>query len=135
MTWDILPIELRVLILSKRHIMRKKAKETILRYWKKFQAPKQVACDLVLEERSGLPMSVFHIETVRIMKYCKKVLSGREDQIFWHAILEELDNELWEYKEHDNYYFPNESLCYDIIKYNYFELARIFGYEKKMCID
>ena len=38
---------------------------------KKFQAPKQVACDLVVEERFGLPMSVLHIETVRIMKYCK----------------------------------------------------------------
>ena len=135
MTWDILPIELRVLILSKRHIMRKEAKEMILRSWKKFQAPKQVACDLVVEERFGLPMSVLHIETVRIMKYCKKVLSGRENQIFWNAILEELDNELWENKENKNYYSNNESLFYDIIKYNYFELARIFGYEKKRCID
>ena len=95
MNWDKLPLELRVIILSMRHEMREDAQGTIVRCWKKFDAPKQVAHYLVESERFGLPMSVMFPETADIMEYCVKVLSGREKPVYWRAVLEEVEYEMW----------------------------------------
>ena len=108
MTWNILPIELRVIILSLRHTMREEAQRTIVRTWKKFQAPKKVAHYLVERERwsmggvwneegvfGGDSMNVTFPETADIMEYCVKVLSGREKPNYWKEILEEVEFELW----------------------------------------
>jgi hypothetical protein len=131
MNWTNLPIDLRIMILSFRYQFREDAQRTIVRNWKKFQAPKKVAYDLVIEEREGLPMSVVYLDTARIMKYCVKVLSGKENHTFWRAILEELDYELWENEYADGPGAKN----YLTIQNCYFDLSRIFGYEKRMCMD
>lgn len=107
MTWIKLPIELRVLILSMRHTLREKAQITIVRYWKKFYAPKKVAHYLVESERwsmggvwkdgvfGGDSMNVMFPETADIMEYCVKVLSGREKPNYWNVVLGEVEHEIW----------------------------------------
>lgn len=95
MSWNILPIELRVCILSMRHDMREDSQKMIVRHWEKFQAPKKVAQYLVNKERMGLPMGVMFPEVASIMEYCANVLSGREKPNYWRAILEEVEHEMW----------------------------------------
>ena len=107
MIWDNLPLELRVLILSKRHEMRVNAQATIAKCWKKFEAPKKVAHYLVERERwstggvwnhgvfGGDSMNVMFPETADIMEYCVKVLSGREKPNYWKEILQEVEYEIW----------------------------------------
>ena len=107
MTWNILPIELRVLILSMRYTLREEAQKTIVRTWKKFYAPKKIAHYLVERERwsmggvwndgvfGGDSMNVMFPETADIMEYCAKILSGRENPNYWNAVLKEVEHEMW----------------------------------------
>ena len=95
MTWTNLPIELRVIILSLRHAMREEAQGTIVRYWKKFYAPKKVAHYLVEREREGFGIDVMFPEVANIMEYCAKTLSGQENPNYWNAVLEEVEHEMW----------------------------------------
>ena len=125
MNWDKLPLELRVMILSVRHEMREDARGTIVRCWEKFQAPKKVAQHLVETERMYIsPMDVMYHEVASIMEYNVKVLSGKEDPVFWKEVLEEVDYELWvnEYTGGPGaeYYERNEEA--------FVVLARKFGY-------
>ena len=50
---------------------------------------------MVEKERFGLPMSIMFPEAASIIKYCAKVLSGKEKQIYWFSVLSELEYELW----------------------------------------
>jgi hypothetical protein len=95
MTWDELPLELHEKILTIHHKLREEAQTKIIRCWEKFQAPKKVAYYLVEKERFGLPMSIMFPEAASIIKYCAKVLSGKEKQIYWFSVLSELEYELW----------------------------------------
>ena len=92
MSWDLLPIDLRVLILSFRHEMRVNTCATIQKWWKKFQAPKNVA-KMLCSTFGGF--GVMHPDTADIMEYCVKVLSGKENPKFWNMALDEVDYKLW----------------------------------------
>ena len=127
MTWTNLPIELRVIILSLRHAMREEAQKTIVRTWKKFQAPKIVAQHLVEKEREGFGIDVMFPEVANIMEYCAKTLSGQENPKYWNAVLEEVEHEMWM-----NQYSGGPGAKYmDRVDNAFEELIKKFKYKSK----
>ena len=142
MTWEELSLDLRVLILSMRHKMRQEAQGTIVRYWKKFYAPKKVAHYLVERERwsmggvwneegvfGGDRMNVMYPETAEIMEYCVKVLSGREKPNYWKEILEEVEFELW--SNHYLYFGDLEEEYMSRVDDAFIKLGMKFNYDSK----
>ena len=92
MSWDLLPIDLRVMILSLRHEIREDAGLKIKKCWRKFQIPKKIAKMLV----GSVPLlGMMNPDTADIMEYCVKILSGKEHPVFWDNILSNIEYELW----------------------------------------
>jgi hypothetical protein len=90
MSWDALPLELRLLILEFRNKLREKEAIKIQKRYLKFRAPEKAAIDLVLDK---LPVDddavalCFDDYTRKIVEYCVKVLSGKYYVEFWNIIL------------------------------------------------
>ena len=89
MSWELLPIELREMILSFRHDMRNDACLTIQRAWSKYMAPSIAALNIILEievDLNGTILTAWR-PNVKILEYCSRVLSGHIDKQFWNVIL------------------------------------------------
>jgi hypothetical protein len=98
MSWSCLPIDIRCLILSERHTIRKDALKTIKKAWDKFRAPKIVAYEIIspyMNAEHEYTIPVMDLQIAQIMEFCVKVLSGKEAPSFWNAVLEVLTQELW----------------------------------------
>ena len=98
MNWYSLPIEIRCLILSMRHAMRKNALKTILKAMNKFQTPKNAAYEMIspfMDPERDDTISVMIPQMAQITEFCVKVLSGKENPQFWKAVLEKLTEKLW----------------------------------------
>ena len=96
MNWELLPIELRVLILSFRHEIRNDACKTIQKKWNKYFGRKCAAIDITGElhvDENGTIITTWR-STAKIMKYCSRVLTGRTHEEFWNIILENLNEGL-----------------------------------------
>ena len=88
-----------------RDEIRDSACVAIQKCWGKFQAPKNIAKMLtrnwVWTDEFGIGAAfghepyVFDPETMQILEYCVKVLSGKEDPAFWQDVLRVVDFQLW----------------------------------------
>ena len=90
MSWDKLPIELHIMILSFRNEIRNNASLTIQRSWGKYMAPSIAALDIILEmevDQNGTILATWK-PNVKILEYCTRVLSGHINKSFWNVILE-----------------------------------------------
>lgn len=134
MSWDKLPIELHIMILSFRNEIRNNASLTIQRSWGKYMAPSIAALDIILEmevDQNGTILATWK-PNVKILEYCTRVLSGHINKSFWNVILEGIyegliADEVWvteaNYNDTPNlkYYYYTEHLYYELLnKFNKF---------------
>lgn len=133
MFWENLPIEIRIYILSLRNDMRDNFSRIIQKKWQKFQAPKKTA--IILWEREKLEDAIWMNiinpylitdwqpnvmlpSTSSVMKYCVKVLSGKENPKFWSNILKMINKDLWlnQYSGGPGAeYYSETYYCFDIL--------------------
>ena len=90
MTWEDLPIEIRVLILIFRNKLREKEAKKIQHAFNRYIAPERAAKCLVLDK---LPVDddaavlCFDHRARKITEYCLRVLSGKHKIKFWNEIM------------------------------------------------
>ncbi len=128
MSWDALPTDLHVLILSFRNEIRNTASLTIQRVWGKYIAPSIAALDIILEievDQNGIILATWK-PNIKILEYCTRVLSGYNNKSFWNVILEGIyegliADEVWVTDAHCNntpnikYYYYTEKLYYELL--------------------
>lgn len=83
--------------------------------------PKKVAKILV---SSVLDLGTMNPDTANILEYCVKILSGKEDRVFWNNALMNIDYDLWEneYSDGPGASYKNRS------EEAYYILTQRFGY-------
>ena len=101
MSWDDLPIELCVKILSNRFIMREDAQKKIVRCWKNFDSLRKFAIALWMNTLVapycfvwGGPFQLTHPHTANVMEYLIKIISRKHYNDFWRELLEKFEDEL-----------------------------------------
>ena len=96
MSWELLPIELRVLILEFRNDARAKYANIIQTAWKNHQAKMDASIDILLSidvDANGILITLFE-HTANVLEFCCKRFTGRNYNQFWMAVLEMLNTGL-----------------------------------------
>ncbi len=90
MSWEILPIEIRIEILSLRHDIRYSSAKKIQKQWIKHMLPEVTALDLSLdlEIDNDEIILVSLPRTARIMKLCANIISGKHNRFYWEIVME-----------------------------------------------
>ena len=93
MSWDSLPIDLRVLILEFRNDARAKYANIIQNAWKNHEAKMDASIDILLSidvDDNGILITLFE-HTANVLEFCCKRFTGRNYEQFWMAVLEMLN--------------------------------------------
>ena len=92
MSWEALPIELRVQILSMRYNIRNNSSILIQKIWNKYLAKIENAIEVALELQVNVD-GIFLVScpsTSRIMEYCANVVNRKHHRAFWEFIIEQI---------------------------------------------
>lgn len=111
MSWELLPIDIRVEILSLRYNIRNNAALIIQKYLDE----KAINRALSLEIDINDCVLVMRPSTALIMEYCSKVVSGKNNFEFWTIILEQVNLGLIE-----DYDWAQELLSQNDTRYQYY---------------
>ena len=128
MSWELLPTELKAMILSFRHDIRNTACLTIQRVWSKYISQSIAAHDIILEievDENGIILTAWK-PNVKILEYCSRVLSGHINKQFWNIILEGIhegliSDKIWVTESNFNdtpnlkYYYYTEQIYYKLL--------------------
>ena len=90
MSWENLPIEIRVEILSIRYDLRYTASNKIQNGWKKYMLPEVTAMDISLdiEIDSDEIIMVSLPQTANLMEICAHIIRGKHNQDYWLVVME-----------------------------------------------
>lgn len=92
MSWESLPIELRVQILSIRYNIRNNSSILIQNTWNKYLAKIENVIEVALELQVNVD-GIFLVSspsTSRIMEYCANVVNRKHHRAFWEFIIEQI---------------------------------------------
>ena len=104
MSWELLPIDLRVLILKLRNDERNECVNKIQNAWKHYIDKMEATIEILLSidvDDNGTLITLFE-HTANVLEFCCKRFTGRMYDQFWMAVLEMLNVGLGEdinYKE------------------------------------
>lgn len=102
MSWELLPIELRVMILDYRNDARNDYVKKIQNAWNNYAAKMDASIDVVLSidvDDNGTLITLFE-HTANVLEFCCKRFTGRIYEQFWMAVLELLNVGLGEDIQH-----------------------------------
>ena len=109
MSYEKLPMEVRMMIFAQLHNIYEKNARVIQKYWYKYTNPQKVAMklwlDFEVEDTGAWGEGTFNEEpylvlpeTAKLLKFTSKVITGKgnyETISYWKFILRSLDRSLW----------------------------------------
>tara|TARA_Y100000748_G_scaffold249661_1_gene214632 strand:+ start:1325 stop:1789 length:465 start_codon:yes stop_codon:yes gene_type:complete len=129
MSWDKLPVELRLLIFAKVHEIFEENSNIIQKYWHKFTNPRKVALELwmKMDVDPNEPSSLILPETARLIKFTSKVVSFSGKENFesirrWNLVIGLIGKSLWE----DEHVGGPSAIIYNEIEKYYSKVAKKF---------
>lgn len=131
MSWEILPTEVTVYILTIRNNIRNTASKKIQNAWRKFILPELIAIDLVLQiEIDQYNLIMLSIQsTSSILKASLSFCSGKHYLSFWKTLSIKLYDSLNTYTYTDNDWLTPEAINYRKSKIQYKKLLEKFNFK------
>lgn len=128
MSWESLPIEIRVEILSIRYDLRYTASNKIQNGWKKYMLPEVTAMDISLdiEIDSDEIIMVSLPQTAKLMEICAHIIRGKHNQDYWLLVMEYIKEGL----DIDEYTGGPGSVYYNRTEKAYRKILNKLGWEE-----
>tara|TARA_B100000902_G_scaffold399823_1_gene472796 strand:+ start:62 stop:457 length:396 start_codon:yes stop_codon:yes gene_type:complete len=131
MSWESLPIELRVYILSERYKIRNNLSKKIQNVWQQYIIADieaiNILLDVEIDEDQQIMVSI--PETSIILKKCAWICSGKQHLWFWKEILDKIQESLVINKYEGTQWLTPNAVNYRKTKIEYKKLLKKFNME------
>ena len=129
MSWESLPIEIRVYILDIRYKLRNEYCKKIQNAWQRYITADLEAIDILLDieidEEEEIMVSI--PETSIILEKCAQICSGKHHMWFWEEIFEKINQSLDIHRYNDRDWLTPDAVNYRKTKIAYEKLLKKFN--------